>query len=131
LTIGLFTGLSASIFLIVWSAVGNWAAHATPMWFMWLGAPVLLVAGLVLAALGRITRFFPVLWSSFSTPVSVASLASAAICFTTGQAEYGPPFLVWMVVLAATFYVSILAGRERWAAAERGARTRPRGNPAR
>jgi hypothetical protein len=127
----LFTGLSASIFLIVWSAMGNWAQQATPTWFLWLGVPILLVAGLTLAGLGRITRFFPVLWSSFSTTMSVACLASSVICFTSGQTEYGPPLLVWMVVLAATFYVAILAGRERWAAVERGARNRPRGNPAR
>ena len=112
MTIGLVAGLGASVYLVVWSAMGNWAIGATPMWFLWLAVAVLLVAGLILAGLGRITRFFPRVWANFASVAGIGCLVSAVVCFANGQGRYGVPLLVWMVVLAITFYLATLADRE-------------------
>jgi hypothetical protein len=113
MTIGLFAGMWTGAFLIVWSALGNWAHQGTPAWFLWLGVPILFGAGLLLSGLGRVARFFPVLWSSFSVVMAIACLVSAIVCFLNGQGGYGTSLLVWMVVLAGTFCLATYTGRER------------------
>lgn len=109
---GYLWGMGASIWLVVWSLIGFWRREEIPVWPFWVAVPAILVVGFILSRLGRYVGFFAALGRRFTGLVGLASFASAVICFFTGQAKYGAPFMVCAIAFGLAWALCRMAEHE-------------------
>lgn len=103
--LGLFFGLCASVYAVSGSWIG-WEDLALPVALVWAGVPLVLLVAAGLSSLARHSVLFPRMVLGTCSILAPATFASALLCMTMGEGEYGAAFLFWAFASVAAIWIA-------------------------